>query len=95
MRYKSITPEHPSINDSFMLGDARVTILAPGDNDYGDELNDYSIGVLVEHGNDRFIFTGDAEQMQNLILESTSKPMYIRLDIMVAGHHPVISSLMQ
>jgi len=85
MRYKSITPEHPSINDSFMLGDARVTILAPGDNDYGDELNDYSIGVLVEHGNDRFIFTGDAETDAESDIVNTG--INIEADVYQAGHH--------
>ena len=85
MRYRNITPEHPGIGDTFMLGDAKVTVLSPGDHDYGDELNDYSFSVLVEHGNDRFIFTGDAETEAESDIVDTG--IDIEADVYQAGHH--------
>lgn len=85
MKYKNITPEYPEIGDTFMLGDAEVTIIAPGNNDYGEELNNYSISVLVEHGDDRFIFTGDAEaEAESDIVD---EGINIEADVYQAGHH--------
>ena len=85
MIYKDITPIYPEIGDTFSLGSANITILAPGDHDYKDDLNNYSIALLVENGEDTFLFTGDAEEEAeyNIVKEGYD----ISADIYQVGHH--------
>lgn len=49
----------PEIGDSFAFGDARVQFLSPM-KEYSN-INDCSIVVRITHGNNTFLFTGDAE----------------------------------
>ena len=85
MIYKDITPIYPEIGDTFSLGSAEITILAPGDHNYRENLNDYSIALLVENGEDTFLFTGDAEEEAeyNIIKEGYD----ISADVYQVGHH--------
>lgn len=53
---------HPGAGESFMLGSAVCTILAPLGTDY-EEKNDYSIVLRIDHGSNSFLFTGDAEKI--------------------------------
>lgn len=55
----------PKPGDMVQLGSARVTFVAPNREDYED-LNDRSIGVLVEHGENRFLFLGDAQEQAEM-----------------------------
>ncbi len=61
MEYYHYEKEVPKPGDTVMLGTAKVTFVAPVREDYED-LNNGSIGVLVEHGRNRFLFLGDAEE---------------------------------
>ena len=49
----------PEIGDSFTFGDAQVQFLSPM-KEYSN-INDCSIVVRITHGNNAFLFTGDAE----------------------------------
>ena len=49
----------PEIGDSFAFGDAQVQFLSPM-KEYSN-INDCSIVVRITHGNNTFLFTGDAE----------------------------------
>jgi competence protein ComEC len=84
MKYKRITPEHPKRGDTYELGSATFTILSSEDNEYNN-LNDYSISILLENGNDRFIFTGDAETSAELNILHAN--MDISADVYHVGHH--------
>ena len=49
----------PEVGDSFAFGDAQVQFLSPM-KEYSN-INDCSIVVRITHGNNTFLFTGDAE----------------------------------
>ncbi len=73
----------PPVGSSYSLGDAKFTILAPGF--YFDNPNDSSIALMVEHGENRFLFTGDAEvQGETGIMASGQN---LDADVYQVGHH--------
>ena len=61
MNQKGLELTLPQVGTVYELGEAAFTIVAP-QGDYGDNANDYSVGILLEHGENRFLFTGDAEE---------------------------------
>ena len=61
MKQKRYENTLPRTGETYELGSAVFTIVAPN-GEYGDNANDYSIGVLLQHGGNRFLFTGDAEE---------------------------------
>lgn len=50
----------PQLYDEYQLGEATFTIIAPV-RDYGDNLNNWSVGILLSFGENRFIMYGDGE----------------------------------
>lgn len=50
----------PEPGQKYELGSASFTVLAPV-RDYGDELNDWSVGIRLTNGDNSFIMCGDAE----------------------------------
>lgn len=73
----------PQVGSQYFLGEAEITILSP--NDEYDNPNDSSIALLVQNGNNRFLFTGDAgEKAENDILDNG---INISADVYKAGHH--------
>jgi len=85
MKYKNMKPTYPNIGDTYSLGSATFTILSPGNNDYGSNLNNYSIAILLENGNTRFVFSGDAETAAEYDILNTG--IDITADVYHAGHH--------
>lgn len=89
MEEKDIPAVYPSIGDTFTLGSAYFTVVAPVTYDYSDE-NNNSIGIRLVNGSDSFLFTGDAE--------AESEEDFCRLntelscDVYAAGHHGSASS---
>lgn len=80
---KSIT--FPVAGTTYSLGNAEFTIIAPVEGDYGDNWNDYSVGILLQFGENRFVFTGDAEEdaEQDMIAENVD----LSADVLKAAHH--------
>lgn len=73
----------PNVGAQYFLGSATVTFLAP--NREYDNPNDSSIALLVQNGDNRFLFTGDAgEEAEQDILENG---LDISADVYLAGHH--------
>lgn len=73
----------PKVGTQFSLGTATVTILAP--NDEYDNPNDSSIALLIQNGDNTFLFTGDAgEDAENDILDNK---IDISADVYKVGHH--------
>ncbi len=74
----------PKVGDTYALGDATFTMIAPNA-DYGDDKNDWSVGLLLEYGDNRFLFTGDAEERaEEDILDNG---LNISADVYKASHH--------
>lgn len=80
---KKIT--YPVAGDVYTLGNAEFTVIAPVKEDYGDNWNDYSVGILLQFGENRFVFTGDAEEEaeQDMIEEGVD----LSADVLKAAHH--------
>lgn len=73
----------PKVGTQYSLGTATVTILAP--NDEYDNPNDSSIALLIQNGDNAFLFTGDAgEDAENDILNNK---IDISADVYKVGHH--------
>ncbi len=83
--YKNTVPEP---GDSFKLGGAVCTVLGPSES--YEDANNNSIVLLVEHGENRFLFMGDAEEEEESdILKSGAD---VEADVLKVGHHGSRSS---
>ncbi|MBE5813388.1 MAG: MBL fold metallo-hydrolase [Clostridiales bacterium] len=82
---KKLTITLPKTGDKYNIGDAEFTILSPVKEDYGSNLNNYSVAILLTYGENKFIFTGDAEkEVEEDILDTK---INIDADLMKMGHH--------
>lgn len=79
----------PNVGETFNIGDAKCTVLAPNGTSY-DDANNYSIVIKLEYGNNSFLFTGDAEDVSEE--EMLAKGFDLRADVLKAGHHGSSSS---
>ena len=84
IEYKSYQVTRPVVGNTYSLGNAEFTIIAPNEKEYED-INNMSIGLLLTHGENRFLFTGDAErEAEEDIL---SNGIDIEADVLHVGHH--------
>ncbi len=82
---KNYRVTEPVAGDVYKLGDAEFTIVAPNSGDYGDNVNNYSVGILLEHGGNKFLFTGDAEEEAEEDISANG--IDISADVLKIGHH--------
>lgn len=75
----------PRVGDSYSLGEAEFTIVAPQEKSYGTNSNDYSIGLRLVFGNNSFLFTGDAEE--DAERDMTESGQELSAEVFKAGHH--------
>lgn len=85
--YKNLEWHTPEVGSVYSLGDASFTILAPVER-YEDS-NNNSIALLLEKGNTRFLFTGDAEEEAeaDMVAYCAEAGLDISVDVYQAGHH--------
>lgn len=75
----------PKPGDTYALGSASFTILAPVKEDYGEELNNWSVGIRLMHGSNSIVMCGDAEgEAEKDICENG---LDISADVLKLGHH--------
>lgn len=81
--YKSYEIVAPVVGEVYSLGGATFTIIAPNDT-YRDS-NNSSIGILLTHGENTFLFTGDAEEdaEEDILMNGIN----IDADVLHVGHH--------
>lgn len=79
----------PKVGESYNLGNAVWTILAPSSDSYTD-MNNYSIVTKLKFGNNSFVFTGDAEDISEG--EILKKQLDISAEVLKLGHHGSNSS---
>lgn len=75
--------EIPSVGDSFMIGSARVDILGPLR--FYDNNNDKSIVCRITHGENTFLFGGDAEWTSEHDLVDSGADL--SADVLKVNHH--------
>lgn len=83
IRYKGCKRTAPQVNDQYTLGSASFTILGPAE--LCEDSNDNSIAVLLEHGENRFYFEGDASEKEEASILETG--IDIQADVYKTGHH--------
>ncbi len=83
MQYKGLTASDCQVGDTFALGNASFTILGPA-KEYADS-NNASIALMVQNGNNRFLFTGDCEAEAEADLIASGADL--SADVYLAGHH--------
>lgn len=77
--YEAVSPE---AGQSYSLGDAEFVIVGPVSRAEG---NNNSVSVLVTHGENRFLFTGDAEEEEEE--EMVRGQISLEADVYKVGHH--------
>ena len=89
MDYKGLKNTEPKVGTTYELGDAEFTIIAPN-GAYGDDANNWSVGIVLQHGDNRFLFTGDAEEEAEQ--DIVGNGIDISCDVYQVGHHGSSSS---
>ena len=80
---KRLSYSTPTVGSSYSLGNAQFTILAP--NDVYETPNNASIALLLQNGDNRFLFSGDAEEeAESDILKNGFS---VSADVYQVGHH--------
>ena len=74
----------PIVGDTYELGEASFTILAPNGDKYSN-LNDHSVITRLVYGNNSFMFTGDAETQAES--ETVNNGKDLKSDVLKVGHH--------
>ena len=86
---KELTLTEAKVGNVFQLGDAKAEVLAPNQTKYED-VNNYSVVLLVTHGSKKFIFDGDAEKLSEK--EMVEAGLLCHVDVYKVGHHGSNSS---
>lgn len=66
------------------LGEASAEIISPNSEAYGD-LNNYSVGIFLTHGQNSFLMTGDAESSAEAEMLASGRIRHAA--VFKAGHH--------
>ena len=77
-----ITPPNPG--DKYSLGLAEFTVIAPNGS-YGDNLNNWSVGIKLIYGGTSFVMCGDAEAESESDIIKTG--LDISADVLKINHH--------
>lgn len=86
---KGLSFTAPTPGESFKLGEATCTILAPNGSGYEDP-NNYSVVIKVQFGKTSFLLSGDAENISEN--EMLSKGYDLSATVLKVGHHGSDSS---
>ncbi|MDY4517800.1 MAG: MBL fold metallo-hydrolase [Candidatus Spyradocola sp.] len=71
--------------DTFQLGGATLTVLSPAENADYDGYNDWSVVLMAQYGDVRYLLMGDAEKpVESDLLDSG---IDLRADVLKVGHH--------
>lgn len=83
---KKLSITDPVPGKKYKLGDSEFTILSPKKGkDYGDNYNNWSVGIKLENGKNRFVLCGDAEKdSEKDILDSK---IDLKADVLKLSHH--------
>lgn len=88
---QDLTVEHPRVGERFLMGDGDVTLRVLGPvAEYSLEINNTSLVIMVEYGDNRFLLTGDMERDAELDLINSGADL--KADVLKVGHHGSYSS---
>lgn len=75
----------PQVGEQYQIGNAQFIIIAPNSSDYEADLNNYSIGIKLINGNNRFVMCGDAEEAAEK--DILNNGIDISADVYKVSHH--------
>ena len=77
----------PQIGESYTLGDAAFTVLCPDETLVNaEEVNNASVGIKLIHGENSFVFCGDAEaEAEQKMVETFGE--HLECDVLKCSHH--------
>lgn len=81
---KNLKVTLPHVGDTYQLGGASFLILAPN-GDYGDNLNNWSVGIRITYGENSFVLCGDAEKAAEADIVAGGLPL--KADVLKLSHH--------
>lgn len=81
---KNLKVTLPKVGDSYELGSASFQILAPN-RDYGDNLNNWSVGIRLTYGKNSFVLCGDAEKEAEA--DMAANGLTLKADVLKLSHH--------
>lgn len=84
MNKKGYKAKHPTVGDTYTLGNASFTVVSPMNYNYG-ELNDNSIGIKLTYNLNSFLILGDAEAESEADILSSKEDL--SADVYLASHH--------
>ena len=82
---KDIVITKPVVGSKYTLGDSYFTIISPNSTDYGDNANNYSIGIKLTYKNTSFVMAGDAEELSEK--EMLKNNIDLTADVFKVSHH--------
>lgn len=86
IKNKGLNVNAPVVGKTYYIGDSTFTILSPDpNNDYGDEYNNWSVGIKLTNGSKSFVMYGDAgaEAEQDILKTDID----LRADVLKLGDH--------
>ncbi len=83
MKNKGYQKTQPVVGARYFLGEAEFTIVGPDCVD--EDSNNNSIAIVLRHGENTFLFTGDAKEEEELAMIDTG--ISLAADVYKAGHH--------
>lgn len=86
---RGVTLEQPRPGAEFQLGSATIRVIGPLELEYEDA-NNLSLVLMVEHGDNRFLLTGDMEELAEHQLVEAG--VDLKADVLKVGHHGSYSS---
>lgn len=80
----------PKAGEQYSLGSSVISVLGPLEIVESDSDNNNSLVLKIDHGNNSFLFTGDAENKEELDILHTS--VNLKSTVLKVGHHGSASS---
>ena len=80
----------PKAGEQYSLGSSVISVLGPLEAVESDSGNNNSLVLKIDHGNNSFLFTGDAENKEELDILNTSANL--KSTVLKVGHHGSASS---
>ena len=80
------------VGDTYQIGDASFEILGPVEGVKVKDPNDYSVVIRLDYGENKFLFTGDAEVVSEEAMLKASDTSKFKCDVLKVGHHGSESS---
>ena len=81
---KNLKITKPVVGTEYALGDASFVIIAPN-GEYGDELNNWSVGIKLTYGDTSFVMCGDAES--DAEKDILANGIDLSADVLKLSHH--------